>query len=52
VRIRISTPRWNKALQNTSPGGAAKLSPALQRGVEWDDDASPRGTTDVLTHRL
>ena len=35
-----------------SPGGAAKLSPALQRGVEWNDDASPGGTTDDLTHTL
>ena len=35
-----------------SPGGAAELSPALQRGVEWNDDASPGGTTDDLTHTL
>jgi hypothetical protein len=37
----------------------AKLSPALQRGVEWNDDASPGEPalseiegTDVLTHTV
>ena len=35
-----------------SPGGAAKLSPALQRGVEWNDDVSPGGTTDGLSHPI
>jgi hypothetical protein len=42
--------RCNKALQIMSPGGAAQLSPALQRGVEWEDDSSPVGTAEVLTH--
>jgi hypothetical protein len=36
----------------TEVGGAPELSPALQRGVEWNDDASPGGTTDVLPHAL
>ncbi len=31
---RLHATEWNRARQNTSPEGAAELSPALQRGVE------------------
>ena len=33
----------------SSPGGASKLSPALQRGVACNDDPSPVGTTETRT---
>jgi hypothetical protein len=37
---------------NVSADGEGHHQLALQRGVEWNDDASPGGTTDVLTHTL
>src|SRR5216684_1853286 len=39
-------------VRESSPEGAPELSPALQRGVEWNDDASPGRTTDVLRHAI
>jgi hypothetical protein len=38
--------------EESSPGGASANSPALQRREKWKKWASPRGTTEVLTHTL
>src|ERR1700704_3396133 len=37
---------WGPHAKQTSPGGANEPSPALQRWVKRNNDASPGGTTD------
>jgi hypothetical protein len=50
VRTQFRATQRDEDVREASPGAAPELSPALQPGVEWNDDASPGGTTDVHAH--
>jgi hypothetical protein len=50
--VHASSPTNSTAHRDLSPGGAAELSPALQRGVQSATDARPGGTTEIGDRRF